>query len=140
MIYIFVFGLFFGAAYLTFESKSIDENVNTDINVNVTATTFVIYKELLQKYVASNPGYTGVVTGQITLPPWLSPRNDIQLYAVNGKGYVYTTLKPGLMKELMEMTKSSSSIGVTNATSINTASGTVSKPGYIPANYVVYIL
>ncbi|QZY97762.1 type IV pilus biogenesis protein PilM [Pantoea dispersa] len=81
----------------------------------------------------------GDAATRITLPDWLPRSSSIQLRISGGAGYVYTPSSPGLYAQLMEDTDNSSHFGLSDAAGINTPSGRLTRPGFIPAGYVVYV-
>lgn len=81
----------------------------------------------------------GDAAARITLPDWLPRSSSIQLRISGGAGYVYTPSSPGLYAQLMEDTENSSRFGLSDAAGINTPSGRLTRPGFIPAGYVVYV-
>lgn len=97
------------------------------------------YVYAFDEYKNTNKSATGDVTANLPLPQWLPKTSAIKTVISNGVGYVYTPNSKGLMSELMIWTDNSSSVGVTDATNINTLSGAVSKPSFIGAGYIVYI-
>lgn len=97
------------------------------------------YVYAFDEYKNANKSATGDVTANLPLPQWLPKTSAIKTVISNGVGYVYTPNSKGLMSELMIWTDNSSSVGVTDATNINTLSGAVSKPSFIGAGYIVYI-
>ncbi|KMV67231.1 hypothetical protein AI28_21975, partial [bacteria symbiont BFo1 of Frankliniella occidentalis] len=96
------------------------------------------YVYAFDEYINANKSATGDVTANIPLPQWLPKNSAIKTVISNGVGYVYTPNSKGLMSELMIWTDNSSSVGVSNATNINTLSGPVKKPSFIGSGYIVY--
>ncbi|PII85123.1 hypothetical protein BL250_12315 [Erwinia sp. OLTSP20] len=103
------------------------------------AGQFMNYAYAFDEYKNANKSATGDVTANLLLPQWLPKNSAIKTVISNGVGYVYTPSSKGLMNELMIWTDNSSSVGVTDATSINTLSGVVTKPSFIGSGYIVYI-
>lgn len=97
------------------------------------------YVYAFDEYINANKSATGDVTENIPLPQWLPKNSAIKTVISNGVGYVYTPNSKGLMSELMIWTDNSSSVGVSDATNINTLSGAVEKPSFIGSGYIVYI-
>lgn len=81
----------------------------------------------------------GDAAARITLPGWLPRNNAIQLRISGGTGYVFTPSSPGFYAQLMEDTENSAHFGLSDAAGINTPSGRLTRPGFIPAGYVVYV-
>ncbi|AVX40717.1 type IV pilus biogenesis protein PilM [Yersinia massiliensis] len=104
------------------------------------ATTFFLYVEQLDKYLSANPTFTGSITTQIEFPTWLSKNNNINMYAENGRGYVYMSAKSNVYDSLVSRTENSSMIGLTDSNSIITNLGPIPKPSVIPQNYIVYMI
>lgn len=103
------------------------------------STTILIYSDGLDEYITIHPAFNGEVTTLLTLPQWLGRDDSIKAYAENGKGYVFTDNKPGLMSQVINQTNNSSQLGVSNQTQIITNAGSISKPTYIPNNSLVYM-
>ncbi|MBY4841280.1 type IV pilus biogenesis protein PilM [Pantoea sp. DY-5] len=81
----------------------------------------------------------GDAAARITLPSWLPRNTGIQLRISGGTGYVFTPSSPGLYAQLMGDTENSSHFGLSDAAGINTPSGRIARPDFIPAGYVVYV-
>ncbi|WP_042958393.1 type IV pilus biogenesis protein PilM [Erwinia tasmaniensis] len=89
-------------------------------------------------WVADTPP-DGDAASRITLPDWLPQSSSIRLRISGGAGYVYTPSSPGFYAQLMEDTEYSSHFGMSDAAGINTPSGRLARPDFIPAGYVVYV-
>ncbi|MEQ9928007.1 type IV pilus biogenesis protein PilM [Pectobacterium parvum] len=76
---------------------------------------------------------------RVKLPSWLPRSSNIQLRISDGVGYVFTPSSPGLYAQLMEDTENSSHYGLSDTTGINTPSGRIARPEFIPAGHVVYV-
>lgn len=54
-------------------------------------------------------------------------------------GYVYTPASKGVMREVIEWTRNSASVGLSDAVYIHTLSGKIQKPSFIGSGYIVYV-
>ncbi|HEB4876195.1 TPA: type IV pilus biogenesis protein PilM [Kluyvera ascorbata F0526] len=81
----------------------------------------------------------GDAAARITLPDWLPRNAGIQLRISGGAGYIYAPSSPGFYAQLLEDTENSSHFGLSDAAGINTPSGRLSRPDFIPSGYVVYV-
>lgn len=102
--------------------------------------SFLNYVDAAQNYKTSNPSATGNITANIQLQSWQQKNNDITVYSVSGKFYVYMPSKPGVYSQLRDKSGDSVSFGITENNNIITSFGSISKPSQIPNNYVVFIL
>ncbi|HAV2128612.1 TPA: type IV pilus biogenesis protein PilM [Enterobacter cloacae] len=100
---------------------------------------FVNYVYAFDTYYQANSGVDGDVTASVPLPTWLPKNSGIKMYVSNKIGYVYMPVSKGVFNEVLKITDFSSAVGVTDASSINTVSGKVSKPGFIGINNIVYV-
>ncbi|CBJ48258.1 type IV pilus biogenesis protein PilM [Erwinia amylovora] len=89
-------------------------------------------------YVSGTPA-DGDASGRVTLPGWLPRNANIQLRISSGVGYVFIPSAPGFYGQLMQDTENSSHFGLSDTAGINTPSGRVPRPDFIPAGYVVYV-
>lgn len=103
------------------------------------AGQFMNYVYAFDEFYRANKTATGDVTASLPLPDWLPRNSDIKAVISNGVGYVYTPVSKGLMSEVLTWTDNSSSVGVTDAASINTLSGSIAKPSFISSGYIVYV-
>ncbi|WP_447840874.1 type IV pilus biogenesis protein PilM [Enterobacter bugandensis] len=110
---------------------------STDIQTK--SGQFMNYVYAFDTYYQANSGANGDVTASISLPTWLPKNSSIKMYVSNKVGYVYMPVSKGVFNEVLRITDFSSAVGVTDASSINTVSGKVSKPGFIGINNIVYV-
>lgn len=110
---------------------------STDIQTK--SGQFMNYVYAFDSYFQANSGVNGDVTASVPLPSWLPKNSSIKMYVSNKTGYVYMPVSKGVFNEVLKTTDFSSSVGVTDATYINTVSGKVSKPGFIGNNNIVYV-
>lgn len=137
--------LFFAAAILAAVSilLSCVKNAQLDKVAHVTkeqqAGQFLNYISAFTELYASGVPADGDAINRVTLPSWLPRNSMIQLRISNGEGYVFTPASPGLYSQLLQETENSSHFGISDAAGINTPSGRLSRPNFIPAGYVVYV-
>lgn len=81
----------------------------------------------------------GDAAGRVSLPGWLSQNSSIRLYVSGGAGYAFMPATPGLYAQLLQETENSAHFGLSDDAGINTPSGQLVRPGFIPAGYVVYV-
>ncbi|WP_168403402.1 type IV pilus biogenesis protein PilM [Erwinia amylovora] len=81
----------------------------------------------------------GDASARVKLPAWLPRSSSIQLRISGGTGYVFTPSSTGFYAQLMEDTENSSHFGLSDAAGINTPSGRLARPDFIPPGYVVYV-
>lgn len=81
----------------------------------------------------------GDAASKVSLPSWLARNSSIQLRISGGTGYVFAPSSPGFYSQLMQKTENSAHFGLSDAAGINTPSGRLTRPGFIPAGYVVYV-
>ncbi|WP_058970018.1 type IV pilus biogenesis protein PilM [Type-D symbiont of Plautia stali] len=137
--------IFFAAVLLAAVSilLSCVNDANRDTVAN--ATQAQLSGQFLHYVSAFNDLWTGTTpadgdaAARITLPDWLPRSAAIQLRISGGAGYVYTPSAPGFYAQLMEDTENSSHFGLSDAAGINTPSGRLARPDFIPAGYVVYV-
>lgn len=137
--------IFFAAALLA--AVSILLSCVNDASRDGTASVIQAQQagQFLQYVSAFNDLWTGSTpadgdaVARITLPDWLPRSTSIQLRISGGAGYVYTPSSPGFYAQLMEDTENSSHFGLSDAAGINTPSGRLARPDFIPAGYVVYM-
>lgn len=110
---------------------------STDIQTK--SGQFMNYVYAFDAYYQANSGANGDVTASVPLPTWLPKNSSIKMYISNKVGYVYMPVSKGVFNEVLRITDFSSAVGVTDASSINTVSGKVSKPGFIGINNIVYV-
>lgn len=103
------------------------------------AGQFLHYVSAFNDLWTGNTPTDGDAAVRINLPSWLPRSADIQLRISGGAGYVYTPSSPGFYAQLMEDTEYSSHFGMSDAAGINTPSGRLARPDFIPAGYVVYV-
>ncbi|MCR8998652.1 type IV pilus biogenesis protein PilM [Rahnella perminowiae] len=103
------------------------------------AAQFLNYVGALNDLYSSGTPADGDVTTRITLPAWQPHGNQIQLRISSGTGYAFTPSSPGLFAQLMQMTENSTHFGLSDATGINTPAGKLTRPGFLPSGYVVYV-
>lgn len=103
------------------------------------AGQFLNYVSALNDLYVSGTPADGDASGRITLPGWLPRNANIQLRISSGVGYVFIPSAPGLYAQLLQDTDNSAHFGLSDTASINTPSGRVSRPNFIPAGYVVYV-
>lgn len=103
------------------------------------AGQFMNYVSAFDDYYQKNNSATGDVTSSVTIPTWLPKSGNIKMVINSGIGYVYTPASKGMMREIMKWTANSSSVGVSDATNINTVSGKIQKPAFIGSGYIVYV-
>ena len=137
--------IFFAAVLLAAVSILLSCSNDKSLNVVASATQaqragqFFHYVSAFNELWAGNTPADGDATGRITLPTWLPRDTRIQLRISNGAGYVFTPSSPGLFAQLMEETEYSSHFGLSDTAGINTASGRLVRPTFIPSGYVVYV-
>lgn len=137
--------IFFAAVLLAAVSilLSCVNDANRDSVASVTQAQqsgqFLQYVSAFNGLWTSTTPADGDAATRITLPDWLPRSSSIQLRISGGAGYVYTPSSPGLYAQLMEDTDNSSHFGLSDAAGINTPSGRLTRPGFIPAGYVVYV-
>jgi hypothetical protein len=103
------------------------------------AGQFLNYVSAFNDLYASGIPADGDASGRIVLPEWLPRNSNIQLRISSGVGYVFTPSSPGFYAQLMQETEQSAHFGLSDSTGINTPSGLLPRPGFIPAGYVVYV-
>ncbi|MCX8963107.1 oxidoreductase [Erwinia psidii] len=137
--------LFFAAALLAAVSilLSCVSRTQRDHFDNVTkeqlAGQFLNYVSAFNDLYASGPPADGDAVNRIILPGWLPKSSSIQLRISNGAGYAFAPTSPGLYTQLLQETENSSHFGISDATGINTPSGRLTRPDFIPVGYVVYV-
>lgn len=133
-----VFFLFLGTHLLNV-IKEKDADVTSQVTDNLLTTTFMLYADSLATFKKNHPSHTGAVTTQLPLPHWLAKNPEIKTSIHHGIGYVYMPSKPSLYQSLMTATENSSRLGVTNARQLITPTEAISKPSFIPKDYIVYL-
>ena len=103
------------------------------------AGQFLNYVASFNDLYASGTPQDGDARDRVILPEWLPKSNSIQLIINNGAGYVFTPSSPGIYAQLLQETENSAHFGVSDATGINTPSGRISRPDFVPAGYIVYM-
>lgn len=103
------------------------------------AGQFINYVYAFDDYYQKNNSATGDVTSAVKIPTWLPKNENIKVVINGGVGYIYTPASKGMMSEIMKWTANSSSVGVSDATYINTVSGKIQKPSFIGSGYIVYV-
>lgn len=137
--------LFFAAALLAMVSilLSCVNDANRDRVANVTQAQlsgqFLHYVSAFNDLWTGTPPADGDVAARIILPEWLPRNTHIQMRISGGVGYIYAPSSPGLYAQLLEDTENSSHYGLSDADGINTPSGRLARPDFIPAGYVVYV-
>ena len=137
--------LFFAAALLAAVSILLScvshEQREKIINVNIEQQSgqFLNYVSALNELYSNGTPADGDAKGRIKLPGWLPRSSSIQLQINNGIGYIFMPSSPGLYARLLHETDSSSHFGLSDAAGINTTAGRLTRPGFIPAGYVVYV-
>jgi len=81
----------------------------------------------------------GDASSRIFLPSWLPRDSSIQLRISSGTGYVFMPSVPGFYKQLIQQTDNNAHFGLSDDTGISTPAGRLTRPGFIPAGYVVYV-
>lgn len=118
-------------------------DANRDGVANVTQAQlsgqFLHYVSAFNDLWTSTTPADGDAAARITLPDWLPRNTDIQLRISGGAGYIYAPASPGFYAQLLEDTENSSHFGLSDGDGINTPSGRLARPDFIPAGYVVYV-
>ncbi|EOW6411065.1 MULTISPECIES: type IV pilus biogenesis protein PilM [Cronobacter] len=104
-----------------------------------TAGQFLHYVSALNDLYETGTPADGDADNRITLPGWLPPNSTIKLRISGGIGYVFMPASPGLFTQILQETENSLHYGLSDATGINTNSGRLVRPGFIPPGYVVYM-
>lgn len=137
--------IFFAAALLAAVSilLSCVSDARRDNVASVTqaqlAGQFLNYVSAFNDLYASGIPADGDVSGRVMLPDWLPRSSLIQLRVSGGIGYVFTPASPGLFAQLLRETENSAHVGLSDAAGINTPSGRLARPDFIPAGHVVYV-
>ncbi|WP_313052572.1 type IV pilus biogenesis protein PilM [Pantoea piersonii] len=100
---------------------------------------FLNYVSAFNDLYASGTPADGDASGRIVLPGWQPRNSNIQLRISSGTGYVFVPSSPGFYAQLIQETETSAHFGISDAAGINTPSGQLPRPGFIPAGYVVYV-
>ncbi len=103
------------------------------------AGQFLNYVSSFNDLWTANASEDGDAAARVILPDWLPRNTSIQLRISGGVGYVFTPSSPGLYTQLMNDTENSSHYGLSDENGINTPSGRLARPDFIPAGYVVYV-
>ncbi|MBE5254670.1 type IV pilus biogenesis protein PilM [Mixta mediterraneensis] len=103
------------------------------------AGQFLNYVSAFNDLYASGTPADGDAIDRVMLPGWLPKSSTIQLRISNGAGYAFAPASPGLYTQLLHETENSSHFGISDAAGINTPSGRLTRPNFIPAGYVVYV-
>ncbi|SFF37859.1 PilM protein [Kosakonia radicincitans] len=103
------------------------------------AGQFLNYVSAFNDLWTANAPADGDAAAKVTLPDWLPRNTSIQLRISGGAGYVFAPSSPGLYAQLMDDTENSSHYGLSDAAGINTPSGRLARPDFIPVGYVVYV-
>lgn len=111
----------------------------TEVTIEQQAGQFLNYVAAFNELYASGTPADGDAAGRIALPGWIPRSSNIQLRVSSGTGYVFTATSPGFYSRLLLETEGSSHFGLSDAAGINTPSGRIARPGFIPAGYVVYV-
>lgn len=114
------------------------ENV-ADVTRAQLAGQFLHYASALNDLYTNGVPADGDVTAKVVLPDWLPQNSLIRIQISAGTGYAFTPSSPGLLSELQLETENSSHFGLSDAAGINTPTGRLARPGFIPAGYVVYV-
>lgn len=123
-----------------FVSLNVDNKISWEIvDEQSKSGQFINYVYAFDDYYKQNPNATGDVTQNVSLPAWLPKSTNINMVINNGMGYVYTPASKGMMSEVLRWTSNSSSVGISDAASINTVSGKIAKPSFIGSGYIVYV-
>lgn len=136
----------FFVAVLTAVAGILSSFVNTSYNKRFTQVMQEQQVDQFLHYVAAfNSLWTvsapadGDAASKVSLPSWLARNSSIQLRISGGTGYVFAPSSPGFYSQLMQETENSAHFGLSDAAGINTPSGRLTRPGFIPAGYVVYV-
>ncbi|MFR0656171.1 type IV pilus biogenesis protein PilM [Pantoea sp. SIMBA_079] len=137
--------IFFAAVLTTvagilssFINKSHNDNINQVIQAQQ-AGQFLNYVAAFNNLWAVSAPADGDAASKVSLPSWLTRNSSIQLRISSGTGYVFAPSSPGFYSQLMQKTENSAHFGLSDAAGINTPSGRLTRPGFIPAGYVVYV-
>ena len=123
---------------LMFINLSARENVDR-VTQGQQAGQFLQYVSAFNNLWTSSTPADGDAAARITLPDWLPRSSTILLRISGGAGYVFMPASPGVYAQLMTDTENSSHFGLSDAAGINTPSGRLARPDFIPAGYVVYV-
>ncbi|MGS2886279.1 type IV pilus biogenesis protein PilM [Enterobacter ludwigii] len=132
----FILALSLGGLHILNTERS-DILERTDIQTK--SGQFMNYVYAFDTYYQANSGANGDVTASVPLPTWLPKNPSIRMLVNNKVGYVYMPVSKGVFSEVLKITDFSSSVGITDASNINTVSGKISKPGVIGSNSIVYV-
>ncbi|MDE4745121.1 type IV pilus biogenesis protein PilM [Enterobacter hormaechei] len=114
-------------------------NILDKTDIQTRSGQFMNYVYAFDSYYQANSGANGDITASVPLPSWLPKNPNIKMYVNNKIGYVYVPNSKGVFSEVLKNTDFSSAVGVTDASSINTVSGKIPKPGFIGNNNIVYV-
>ncbi|WOI84401.1 MULTISPECIES: type IV pilus biogenesis protein PilM [Enterobacteriaceae] len=114
------------------------ESYNESLRTNK-ASLFLNYTSAFDTYYLTHSSANGDVTSQVTLPTWLPVDTTVKMNVSGGYGYVYMPSISGVLSEVMKATDNSALVGISDNTVIKTNSGTIAKPTFIPAGYIVYV-
>ena len=137
--------IFFAAALLVAVSvlMSCVSDKSRDTVADVTqaqlAGQFLNYVSAFNDLWAAGSPADGDASGRVTLPAWLPHNSNIVLRISGGVGYVFTPSSPGFYSQLMQDTENSAHFGMSDTAGINTPTGRLARPSFIPAGYVVYV-
>lgn len=120
--------------------SSLDDNETHSEALRVNkVSTFLNYVSAFDAYYLTNGNGSGEVTNKVLLPSWLPPDPSVRMYIENSRGYVFMPAGSGLLSDLMKKTDYSSLVGFSDTTYINTVSGKLDKPTFVPTGYIVYV-
>lgn len=138
-------GLFFAAALLAAVSillSCVSERQRDQVaNVTKEKSTgqFLNYVSAFNDLYTSGTPPDGDAASRISLPGWLPQSSNVHLRISNGIGYVFTPASPGLYSQVLQETENSAHFGLSDTAGINTPSGRIARPDFIPAGYLVYV-
>jgi hypothetical protein len=120
------------------------------VNENITSTEttflpeqqssqFLAEVEAFDEYYSANPSAMGDVTDSVILPGWLPKNDNVKMIISAGIGYVFMPVSSGTFNLVLKKTKASSFVGMADSSHINTPSGAIPKPTFIPDGNIVYV-
>ncbi|EKS1073441.1 type IV pilus biogenesis protein PilM [Cronobacter sakazakii] len=116
-----------------------NRNAVETVSQQQAAGQFLHYVAALNALYGSGTPPDGDAVDRISLPQWLPHNTTIQARISGGIGYVFMPASPGVFTQVLYDTENSSHFGFSDAVGINTNSGRLVRPGFIPPGYVVYM-
>lgn len=116
----------------------IDKNYDESLQANK-SSLFLNYVSAFDNYYLANANVNGDVTNNVKLPIWIPTDSSIKMYVNGGYGYVFMPSGSGILSKILTATDYSELVGLSDSSVIKMNSGTIAKPEFIPAGYIVYV-